>query len=49
MKLSMLPIFIISLMLAATIIISAEILISPFEMAVNDFAGQTMGIGRIFN
>ncbi len=49
MKLSILSIFTISLMLAAAIIISAETLMSPFEAAAYDFAGQTTGIGRIFN
>ena len=47
MKLSILSIFTISLMLAAAIIISAEILMTPFEAAVSDFAGQTTGIRRI--
>ena len=44
MKLTILPICIISVMLAATIIISAEILMAPFEAAeIFDFAGQTTG------
>ena len=50
MKLTILPICIISVMLAATIIISAEIFMSPFEAADTIyFSGQTTGGGRIWS
>ncbi len=48
MKLSIISICVISVMLAATIILSAELLMSPFEVVdIFDFSGQTNGSGRI--
>ena len=49
MKLTIFSIFRISVMLAATIFVSAGFLMSPVEAAsISDFAGQTSGSGRIW-
>ncbi len=48
MKLSIISICVISVMLAATIILSAELLMSPFgAVSIFDFAEKTTGGGRI--
>ena len=48
MKLSIISICLISVMLAATFIISVELLMAPFEaVSIFDFAEQTTGGGRI--
>ena len=49
MKLTMITIFKISLMLAVTIFVFIEFLMSPTEATgIFDFAGQTTGSGRIW-
>ena len=48
MKLSIFSLFTISLMLAATIILSAEFIMTPIEAAFLDFAGQSTGSGRFW-
>ncbi len=48
MKLSIISICVISIMLTATVILSTELLMSPFEVVdIFDFSGQTNGSGRI--
>ena len=48
MKLSIFSLFTISLILAATIILSAEFIMTPIEAAFLDFAGQTTASGRFW-